>query len=47
MAGYVGPDGFGSIKGHPTVRKPSKAGLNATTARDLWRATVAMTGVGS
>jgi len=43
---YVGPDGFGSIKGHPTVRKPGKAGLDEIKAGDLWRATVALTGVG-
>jgi NAD(P)-dependent dehydrogenase (short-subunit alcohol dehydrogenase family) len=43
---YVGPDGFGSIKGHPMVRKPGKAGLDETTAGNLWRATSALTGVG-
>lgn len=43
---YVGPDGFGSIKGHPTVRKPGKAGLDETKARELWQPTVALTGVG-
>lgn len=43
---YVGPDGFGSIKGYPTVRKPSKAGLDEIKAGELWRATVALTGVG-
>ncbi|MFD7902797.1 SDR family NAD(P)-dependent oxidoreductase [Kitasatospora sp. NPDC059747] len=42
---YVGPDGFGSIKGHPTVRKPGRAGLDGTTARALWRATAALTGI--
>jgi NAD(P)-dependent dehydrogenase (short-subunit alcohol dehydrogenase family) len=41
---YVGPDGFGSIKGYPVVRKPAKAGLDETRAGDLWRATVALTG---
>jgi NAD(P)-dependent dehydrogenase (short-subunit alcohol dehydrogenase family) len=43
---YIGPDGFGSIKGYPTVRKPGKAGLDEKKAGDLWRATVALTGVG-
>jgi NAD(P)-dependent dehydrogenase (short-subunit alcohol dehydrogenase family) len=41
---YVGPDGFGSIKGYPTVRKPGKAGLDETKAGDLWQATIALTG---
>jgi NAD(P)-dependent dehydrogenase (short-subunit alcohol dehydrogenase family) len=44
---YVGPDGFGSIKGHPTVRKPGKAGLDETTARQLWVAAANLTGVGT
>ncbi|WP_460725042.1 SDR family NAD(P)-dependent oxidoreductase [Nocardia heshunensis] len=44
---YVGPDGLGSIKGHPIVRKPSKAGLDETTAAALWQATAALTGIGS
>jgi NAD(P)-dependent dehydrogenase (short-subunit alcohol dehydrogenase family) len=43
---YVGPDGFGSIKGYPAVRKPAKAGLDETTASKLWRATAALTGAG-
>ncbi|MGD3108911.1 SDR family NAD(P)-dependent oxidoreductase [Streptomyces sp. YGL11-2] len=43
---YVGPDGFGSIKGHPTVRRPSKAGLDETKAKQLWLATSALTGTG-
>ncbi|MGF6884737.1 NAD(P)-dependent dehydrogenase (short-subunit alcohol dehydrogenase family) [Nocardia sp. GAS34] len=43
---YVGPDGFASIKGYPTVRKPSRAGLNESTAAALWRATAALTTVG-
>ncbi|MFF3755265.1 SDR family NAD(P)-dependent oxidoreductase [Streptomyces sp. NPDC002018] len=43
---YVGPDGPGSIKGHPTVRKPGRAGLDEATAGRLWQATVALTGVG-
>jgi NAD(P)-dependent dehydrogenase (short-subunit alcohol dehydrogenase family) len=43
---YVGPDGIGSIKGHPTVREPGKAGLDEARAGELWRATAALTGVG-
>jgi NAD(P)-dependent dehydrogenase (short-subunit alcohol dehydrogenase family) len=43
---YVGPDGFGSIKGHPTVRTPGKAGLDETAAAELWAAAAALTGVG-
>lgn len=43
---YVGPDGFGSIKGYPVVRKPGKAGLDQEAAKDLWTATAALTGVG-
>ncbi|MET8629903.1 SDR family NAD(P)-dependent oxidoreductase [Kitasatospora sp. NPDC004669] len=42
----VGPDGFGSIKGHPTVRRPGRAGLDETKARQLWLATSALTGTG-
>ena len=42
---YVGPDGFGSIKGYPTVRKPGRAGLDASKAADLWHATAMLTGV--
>lgn len=33
---YVGPNGPGSIKGHPKVRKPSKAGLDGVSAMKLW-----------
>ncbi|MEV0482960.1 SDR family NAD(P)-dependent oxidoreductase [Streptomyces sp. NPDC050508] len=43
---YVGPDGFGSIKGHPTVRRPGRAGLDEAKAQDLWRATAELTGAG-
>lgn len=42
---YVGPDGLGSIKGHPKVRAPSKTGLDSTKARELWVATTALTGL--
>ncbi|MET7987795.1 MULTISPECIES: SDR family NAD(P)-dependent oxidoreductase [unclassified Streptomyces] len=43
---YVGPAGPGSIKGHPIVRNPGRAGLDEATAEELWQATVALTGVG-
>jgi len=33
---YVGPDGLGSIKGHPKVRAPGKAGLDGEAASTLW-----------
>ncbi len=42
---YVGPDGLGSVKGHPTVRRPSKAGLDPKTAKALWQATAELTGM--
>ncbi|MDJ0396008.1 SDR family NAD(P)-dependent oxidoreductase [Rhodococcus sp. G-MC3] len=35
---YVGPDGFGSIKGNPVVRAPSKKGLDTDVAAVLWEA---------
>ena len=35
---YIGPDGLGSIKGHPTIRKPSRAGLDTAAAAKLWEA---------
>lgn len=36
---YVGPDGIASIKGHPTVRQPSRAARDAELARALWAET--------
>lgn len=42
---YVGPDGLGSVKGYPIVRRPGKRGLDAEVARQLWEATAALTGV--
>jgi NAD(P)-dependent dehydrogenase (short-subunit alcohol dehydrogenase family) len=44
---YVGPDGLGSIKGYPVVRRPGKRGLDAEAGRRLWTATAALTGVGA
>jgi hypothetical protein len=43
---YVGPDGFGGLKGrHPKVSKPSRAARNADTARRLWDLTAGLTAV--
>jgi hypothetical protein len=44
---YVGPDGLGSIKGHPVVRRPSRAASDPETARALWAATAELTGTGA
>jgi hypothetical protein len=44
---YVGPDGPGSIKGYPVVRRPGKSGLDAEVASHLWEATAALTGAGA
>jgi NAD(P)-dependent dehydrogenase (short-subunit alcohol dehydrogenase family) len=41
---YVGPDGIGSLKGYPTLRKPSRAALDPQTARELWDVTAELTG---
>lgn len=42
---YVGPDGLGSIKGHPPVRKDGRAGLDMDAALALWTAASATTGL--
>ena len=42
---YVGPNGFGSIKGNPKVRKPSTAGLDPEAASKLWSAVSTKVGV--
>jgi NAD(P)-dependent dehydrogenase (short-subunit alcohol dehydrogenase family) len=44
---YVGPDGPGSIKGYPAVRKPSRAAQDPDNARALWDATAELTGTGA
>jgi NAD(P)-dependent dehydrogenase (short-subunit alcohol dehydrogenase family) len=44
---YVGPDGLGSVKGYPVVRRPGKSGLDAEVAGRLWEATAALTGIGA
>jgi len=42
---YVGPDGLFSFTGYPLVRRPGRAARNPATARSLWQATTAFTGV--
>jgi NAD(P)-dependent dehydrogenase (short-subunit alcohol dehydrogenase family) len=42
---YVGPDGPGSVKGHPTVRRPGKAGLDEAAAAALWTAVSRTVGI--
>lgn len=41
---YVGPDGFASIKGHPTIRTPSSTARDPRKAEALWKATIALVG---
>ena len=43
---YVGPSGFGSLKGHPRIRRPAAAGLDTATASRLWTLTARLTGTG-
>ena len=40
---YVGPRGLGSIKGHPKVRKPGRAGRDVEAATRAWAAATALT----
>lgn len=42
---YVGPDGPGSIKGHPSVGRPARRGLDMHVAERVWTAAEALTGV--
>jgi hypothetical protein len=42
----VGPSGFGSLKGHPRIRRPAAAGLDTATAARLWTLTARLTGTG-
>jgi hypothetical protein len=44
---YVGPDGLGSVKGYPVIRRPGKSGLDAEFASRLREAIAALTGVGA
>lgn len=43
----IGPDGAGSIKGNPKVRRPSKTARDPETALKLWGLTARLTGVGA
>jgi NAD(P)-dependent dehydrogenase (short-subunit alcohol dehydrogenase family) len=42
---YVGPDGPGEHRGHPSVVRPNKAARNEETARRLWEISEELTGV--
>lgn len=42
---YVGPNGFGSIRGYPTVRRPGRVGLDSAAAARLWTAASTKVGV--
>ncbi len=44
---YVGPDGPGSLRGYPKIRKPAAAALNPVTAARLWALTAQLTGTGA
>lgn len=44
---YVGPNGPGSLKGHPELRKPAAAALDLETATRLWALTAQLTGTGA
>ncbi|WP_327139429.1 oxidoreductase [Nocardia sp. NBC_01327] len=41
---YVGPDGFGGIKGFPAIGKTSRAAQDEDVAHALWDTTVQLTG---
>ena len=42
---YVGPDGRGELRGHPTLVSPSSAATDEETARGLWALSERLTGV--
>jgi hypothetical protein len=42
---YVGPDGLGEGRGHPTIVGRSSAARDAETARRLWELSEELTGV--
>jgi NAD(P)-dependent dehydrogenase (short-subunit alcohol dehydrogenase family) len=42
---YVGPDGRGEMRGHPTLVSPSRAATDERTARGLWELSERLTGV--
>ena len=41
---YVGPDGIGEQRGHPTIVKPSRTARDQGTAQRLWDVSAALTG---
>ncbi len=43
---YVGPDGFGEMRGHPTEVKPTPTARDEDLGRRLWEVSERMTGVG-
>jgi NAD(P)-dependent dehydrogenase (short-subunit alcohol dehydrogenase family) len=42
---YIGPDGLGESRGPPTLVYPSRAALDAASAKRLWEVSEALTGV--
>jgi hypothetical protein len=42
---YYGPDGFGEMRGHPTVVDSSKQSHDAELQRRLWAVSEQLTGV--
>ena len=42
---YVGPDGRGEMRGHPTLVSPNSAATDEETARGLWALSERLTGV--
>ena len=42
---YIGPDGIGELRGHPTIVAPRKLALDVTVADRLWEESVKLTGV--
>lgn len=42
---YVGPDGIGSIKGSPVVRRASKAAYDSVAAAQLWEQSETLVGI--
>jgi NAD(P)-dependent dehydrogenase (short-subunit alcohol dehydrogenase family) len=42
---FIGPDGVGEYRGHPTVVQPDKPGLDLAAAQRLWRVSEEQTGV--
>jgi len=43
---YIGPDGIGEFRGHPTIVAPRKVAHNVEVANRLWDESVKLTGVG-